>query len=175
MRVGAAGEDVEAVRHQLVRERVGVRAHLLLVGAERLGGGDLEARRLRRDHVHQRPALHPREDGAVDRLRVLLAAEDEARARAGERLVRRRGDDVAVLDRVRMQAGRDEAGEVGHVAHQQRVDLVRDLAELGRVDRARIRGAAADDQLRPVLLRELEHLVVVDHVGLARDAVEAIV
>ena len=37
MRVGAAGEHVEARCHQLVRERVGVRAHLLLVGAERLG------------------------------------------------------------------------------------------------------------------------------------------
>ena len=85
--------------------------------------------------------------------------------------MRRRGDDVAVLDRVRVQAGRDQAGEVGHVAHQQRVDLVRDPAELGRVDGARIGGAAADDQLRPVLLREREHLVVVDHLGLTGDAV----
>ena len=67
--------------------------------------------------------------------------------------------------------GGDEPGEVGHVAHQQRVDLVRDLAELGRVDRARVGRAAADDQLRPVLLRDLQHLVVVDHVRLARDAV----
>ena len=40
-----------------------------------------------------------------------------------------------------------------------------------RLDRARIGGAAADDQLRPVLLREREHLVVVDDARLARDAV----
>ena len=38
MRVGAAREHVEAGGHQLVGERVGVRTHLLLVGAERLGG-----------------------------------------------------------------------------------------------------------------------------------------
>ena len=79
---------------------------------------------------------------------MLLAAEDEAGARAGERLVRRRRDEVAVLDGVRMQAGGDEAREVRHVAEQERADLVGDLAELVRLDRARIRGAAADDQLR---------------------------
>src|SRR3712207_6856576 len=50
----------------------------------------------RSDRVQERPALHPGEDRAVDRLRVLLLAEDEARARTGERLVRRRGDEVAV-------------------------------------------------------------------------------
>ena len=92
-------------------------------------------------------------------------------ARAGERLVRRRGDEVAVLDRVRVQPGGDEPGEVGHVAHEQRADLVGDLAEAVGLDRARVGGAAADDQLRPVLLREREHLVVVDDVRLARDAV----
>ena len=71
----------------------------------------------------------------------------------GQRLVRRRGDEVAVLDRVRVQAGGDEAGEVRHVAEQERADLVGDLAELVGLDRARIRRAAADDQLRPHLLR----------------------
>ena len=64
--------------------------------------------------------------------------------------------------RARVQAGGDEAGEVRHVAEQERADLVGDLAELVGLDGARIGGAAADDQLRPVLLREAEHLVVVD-------------
>ena len=40
-----------------------------------------------------------------------------------------------------------------------------------RVDRPRVGRAAADDQLWPVHARELAHLVVVDHVRLARDAV----
>ena len=102
MRVGASREDVETALLQRLRERVGVRADLPLVVAEGLRGGDLEAGRLRGDHVVQRPALHPGEDRAVDRLRVLLAAEDEPRARPGQRLVRRRGDEVAVLDRVRV-------------------------------------------------------------------------
>ena len=56
---------------------------------------------------------------------------------------------------------------MGHVAEQQRAHLVGDLAEPVGLDRARVGRAAADDQLRPVLLREREHLVVVDHVRLA--------
>ena len=58
-----------------------------------------------------------------------------------------------------------------HVAQQQRADLVGDRAELVGIDDARIGGAAADDQLRPNLLRLREHVVVVDHHRLARDAV----
>ena len=76
-----------------------------------------------------------------------------------------------MLDRVRVQPRRDEPREVRHVAHQERADLVGDPAELPRLDGARVRGAAADDQPGPVLLREGEHLVVVDDVRLARDAV----
>ena len=129
VRVGAAREDVETALLQRLRERVRVRANLRLVLAEGLRGRDPEARRLRGDDVVERPALHAGEDRAVDRLRVLLAAEDEARARPGERLVRRRGDEVAVLDGIRVQPGRDEPGEVRHVAEEQRADLVGDLAE----------------------------------------------
>ena len=62
-------------------------------------------------------------------------------------------------------------GEVRHVAEQQRADLVGDLAEAVGLDRARVGRAAADDQLRPVLLGQREHVVVVDQVRLARDAV----
>ena len=140
---------VEAALDQAGGERVGVRAHLPLVVAERVGHGDPEARRLRGDRVHQRAALHAREVRAVELRRVLLAAEDEAGARAGERLVRRRGDEVAVRHRVRVQPGGDEPREVRHVAHQQRPDLVGDLAEPVGLDGARVGGAAADDQLRP--------------------------
>ena len=171
VRVGAAGEDVEPAVDQRLAEHVRVRAHLALVVAERLRHRDLEAGRLRGDRVLERTALHPREDRAVDRLRVLLPAEDEAAARPGERLVRRRGDEVAVVDGVRVQPRGDEPGEVRHVAEEERADLVRDLAELPRLDGARIGAAAADDQLRAVLLRQLEDLVVVDDVRLARDAV----
>ena len=60
---------------------------------------------------------------------------------------------------------------MGHVAEQQRIDLVGDLAEAVGLDRAGVGGAAADDQPRPVLLCEREDLVVVDEVRLAADPV----
>ncbi len=171
VRVGAPGQEVDPTRHERFRERVGVDADLLLVRAELLRGGDLEARRLRRDHVLERPALEPREDRPVDRLRVLGAAEDQPRARARERLVGRGGDDVAVLDGVRVQAGGDKPREVRHVAPEERADLVGDAAEHHRVDGARVCGAAAEDDLRLVLARERAHLLLVDDARLARDAV----
>src|SRR5262249_50590982 len=129
VRVGAAGQHVEAALLQAGRERVGVRADLALVFAELLRRGDLEAGRLRGDRVLERPALEAGEDRTVEFLRVLLAAEDEAAARARERLVRRRRDEVAVRYGVRVKAGGDEPGEMGHVAEQVGADLVRDLAE----------------------------------------------
>ena len=162
MRVGAAGQHVVATLHQPVGERVGVRPDPALVLAERLRHRDREADGLRRDGVHQRTALHAGEVRAVELRRVLLAAEHEPGARPGERLVARRRDEVAVRHRARMDPGRDETGEVRHVAHQERADLVGDLAEAVGLHRARIRGAAAHDQLRPHLLGAREHLVVVD-------------
>ena len=74
--------SVEPTGEERLGERVGVDADLLLVRAEPLRRGDLEARRLGGDHVLERPALQPGEDRAVDRLRVLLAAEDEPGAGA---------------------------------------------------------------------------------------------
>ena len=154
MRVGPAGEHVEPATLQRGREHVGIRPHCALVVAERLGGGDLEARRFGSDHMVERPALHAGEHRAIDRLSVLLATQDEPRTRAGEGLVRGRRDEVAVLDRVRLQPRGDEPGEMSHVAEEQRADLVSDLAEAPGLDRARVRRTAADDQLRPMLLRE---------------------
>src|SRR5207253_6507123 len=119
-----------------------VRSDLRLVLAEGLAPGDPEAGRLRRDHVLERTALHAGENGAVDGLRVLRAAEDEAGARPGERLVRRRGDEVAMRDRVRVQAGGDEPGEVRHVAEEVGADVVGDLAEAVGLDSAWVGGAA---------------------------------
>jgi hypothetical protein len=171
VRVGAARDEREPALEEGVGERVGVAADLRLVLAEGVGHRDPEARRLRGDRVLERPALHSGHHGRVECLRVLLAAEDEAGARAGERLVRGRGDEIAVLDRVRLDACGDEPGEVRHVADQERPYLVGDRPEAVGLDRARVGGAAAHEHFRPRLLRFLEHLVVVHGHRLARDLV----
>ena len=53
-----------------------------------------------------------------------------------------------------MEPGGDEPGEVRHVAEQVRTDLVGDLAEALGLDHPRVRRASADDELRPVGLRQ---------------------
>ena len=177
VRVGAARQQLAALLGDALGERRRVGLDRALVVAVGLGHRDREADGLGGRDVAERAALQAREDRAVDLLRELLAAEDEARARAGERLVRGRADDVGRLHGVLVQAGRDEAREVRHVDHQQRPGLVGDLAERARVDLARVGRAARHDQLRPVLERERAHLVEVDAAVLAahRVAVELVV
>ena len=65
-----------------------------------------------------------------------------------------------------MLARGHEAGDVGHVHHQQRAHFIGDLAELGKVDGAGVGAGAGDDQFRLVLEGEAAHLVVVDALGL---------
>ena len=103
--------------------------------------------------------------------RQLLGAEDQRAARAAQRLVRGRGDDVAVRDRGGIEAGGDQSGDVRDVGHQQRADAIGDLAEAREVERARVGGEAGDDQLGLVLLRQPLQRVVVDRLGLRADAV----
>ena len=80
-------------------------------------------------------------------------------------------DDVGVRDRVGVQAGGDQAGEVRHVDHEDRADLVGDLAEAREVQDARVGAPAGEQQLRPPLAGDARHLVHVDEAGLAVDLV----
>ena len=136
----------------------------------RLRSPHLEAGGLRRDHV-RRAALHPGEDRLVDRHSMLLLAEDEPRSRAGEGLVARRGDEVAMRHWVRDGAPRRRARRC---APCRRGAARRPRRRSPGSDRPRscaVSGGAADDQLRPVLLRQAAHLVEVDQSGLAIDPV----
>ena len=76
------------------------------------------------------------------------AAEDQPAARPAERLVGRRRDDVGVRERRGMDAGRDEARDVGHVDEQQRPDAVGDRGHPLEVDDPGVGRRAGDDQLR---------------------------
>ena len=170
--VGAAGDDVEAALHQRLGERLRVPDDLRrVVGelrAQRLAEGD----RLGGDHVHQRAALQAGEDRRVDLLRDrLVVGQDHAAARAAQRLVRGRGDDVGVRSGFGCCAAGDQAGEMRHVDHQVGADLVGDLAEAGEVDLARDGRAAGDDELRAVLGGELGDRVVVEALVLLAHAV----
>ena len=81
------------------------------------------------------------------------------------------GHDVAVRDRVLVQTGGDQTGDVRHVHEKERVRLVGDLAQAGEVDGARIGGGAGEDHAGLVLHGEAFDLVVVEAFGLGGDAV----
>ncbi len=97
-----------------------------------------------RGRVVVRAALEAGEHRAVDRRGVRLLAEDHAAARAAERLVRRRRDDVGDADRRRMHPGGDEACDVRDVGREDRADLVGDLR-----GRPRSRACAGTRSCRP--------------------------
>jgi hypothetical protein len=66
----------------------------------------------------------------------LVVGEDQAAARAAQRLVRGRRGDMRMRHRRSMNATRDKTGEVRHVDQEIRADAVRDLAETLEVPRA---------------------------------------
>src|SRR5579872_6923205 len=70
-----------------------------------------------------------------------------------------------------MRATRDESSEMRHVDEVDRVHLVGNLAHAREVDDAWIGAAPADDQLGTLALGKLLQFVVVDGLGLARNAV----
>ena len=80
--VGAAADDAEAGGCERRGQPLGVGDDLLLIGGELRRRRFLEAHRLGRDDVHQRPALHAGEHRAIEVLRVLLRGTAPCR-RAG--------------------------------------------------------------------------------------------
>ena len=124
-----------------------------------------------RDDVHQRPALHAGKNNFVDGRRVFGFRQNQSGARAAQRLVRGRGDDLRVRHRRRMRAAGNQSGEVRHIDQVDRANFVGDLPHAREVDDARIGAAAADDQLGPLAFGDLLQLVVVDGLGFARHAV----
>ena len=112
---------------------------LLLVGLELGRERFLEGHGLGRDHVHERPALHAREDELVQLLGPLRLAEDRCPPR-GPRSVLWVVvvTNSAVRHRARMEPGGHEARDVGDVRHDHRAHLVRGLAHRREVDGARV-------------------------------------
>ena len=112
--------------------------------------------------MHQRAALHAGEHGPIDLLGIRLLAEDDAAARAAERLVRGRGDVVGHRHRVVVQLGGHQPGIMGHVDEQLRPALAGDLGELAVRNLARIGAGPRHDHLRLMLAGQGGHLVEVD-------------
>src|ERR1700687_2678544 len=70
-----------------------------------------------------------------------------------------------------MRAGDDQPRNMRDVGEQEGADLFGDLAEDLEVELARIGGGSGDDNLRPLLFRQIAYRVVVDPLSLALDLV----
>ena len=117
------------------------------------------------------PPWEPGEHGLVDGGGVLGPGEDAATPGPAERLVGGEGDDVGVRHRAGVRAAGDQTGDVGGVEHEEGTDLVGDLPERRRVDDPGVGGGPGHDDLGPVLLGQVPHLVEVDPLVRRGDAV----
>ncbi len=138
--VGAAADEAVAVMDELGGEGLGVDDDLALVlleaGLQRL----VEADGLCGDDVHERAALDAGEDLGVDGLCVLLAADDDAAARAAQALVRGGGDEIGVgRPGLGCTPRGDEAGDVRHIDEKQGARRRRRSRAGGEIDDARDR------------------------------------
>src|SRR5438067_11359914 len=115
MGVSAAGDDAEAFALERLGHGFGVSDDLAGVVAERRLQRLFEGNGLGGDDVDERSALMSGEDVLVDSGGELLLAEDEAGARAAQRLVSGAGDDLRVRKRRRMHTSGNESGEVRHI------------------------------------------------------------
>ena len=118
---------------------------------------------LRGDDVHQRTTLGAGEDCLIESLcEIFVVRQDQSAARAAQGLVRRRGDDVTVRKRTRVDAANTEASDVCNVGPQVGAVPIGDLAELLEVDRARVRAVAAHDHLRLVRRDDAFDVIEID-------------
>src|SRR5262249_14375939 len=110
-------------------------------------------------------------DVFVDGGGELLFAEDEPGAWSAQCLVGGAGDDLRVRNWRRMHAAGDKAREVSHINNKDGAAFVSDGAHTGKVECARIRAAAADDDFGLLAQRRLFELIVVDGLGIFANAV----
>src|SRR2546425_8961601 len=119
----------------------------------------------------ERPALRPREDLLVHRLRELGLAENHPAPWAAQRLMGGRRHHLGMGDGGRVHPSCDESREMRHVDNEYCADFIRDRPERREIDDPRIRAATADDDPRLSLLRNVPYLVVINPSGLFTDVI----
>ena len=171
MVVGTARDQFHSSASQAVSEGVGIADDLGLIFFE--GGLECFAKAdcLTGDDMHQRAALGAGEDRLVDCLGEAFTAEDHTASGTAEGLVCSGGDDVRIGNRVGMQSGCDQTGDMRHIHHQVSTAGVSNFSEFGKVNRPRISGSTGDNQFGFMLHCQLHQFGVVDTAGLPVDAI----
>src|SRR5947208_4085213 len=122
MIIGAAGNDAVTMFGQAGGKCFGVQYNLPLIIAELRLERFMKANGFRRNHMHERAALHAGENGRIDLLGEFLLAHDDAPSRSAQTLVRCGGDKLCMRDWTWMLTPCYEARDVRHVDEQNRAN-----------------------------------------------------
>ena len=172
MRVRAARYDAVAELRQLIRERCRILYDLCAVFLERGLERLTECNRLCRNDVHEGAALNAGEDRLVDlRAEFLIASEDDAAARAAQRLVGGRGNDICMRHGIRMLPCGNQPRDMRHIHHEERTDRLCNRPDALKINRTRIRRSARNNHFGLVLLRKCLERIVVNALRLTIHAV----
>jgi len=169
--VGAAGNNAEAMLGDGNGESFGVGDDLLLVGLEAGFHRFFQADRFGGDGVNERTALDAGESEFVELFGECGFAEDEAAAGTAQSFVRRGGNEIGVGDGARMDAGGDEAGDVGHIDEEERADGFSGAGDALKINDAGIGAGTGDDHFGLMFFGEAFDFVVVDAFVFFADAV----
>ena len=147
----------------------------------------LEGNCLASNDVHKRATLNPWHHRAVNDFRpflefalggrdaavIFLIGTNKNHATTGppERLMRCRRRKICNLDWARMLADRHKACNMCHIYHEICTNLVCNAPEFVKVDNSRIGRCPCNNQLWPVLERQLLNLSVIDGFRIAAHAV----
>ena len=164
--VGAATGKFESALREPRRQRLGVVYYLLLICLEFRLQGFLESHRLGGNNVHQRAALNSGEYLGVQGFCKFLSTEDHAATRSTQGLVGGGGDEFGIGNRTGVHSGSHQTGEMRHIHHNHRTDLVGDSTKCREIDDTRIGAGANHDHLGLVLDSQALDLAVIDSLGL---------
>jgi len=155
---------------------------LLRVGAEGRLEGFTEGYGFCGNGVHVRPALHAREESAIqerahffefaargafpERVLKVLPHQDKPSARATQGFVGSAGNHVTVREGVVKQAGCDEARWVSNVRNQEGTYFVGDVPQGLPVPISRVAAGPCHEHLGAETARHVSNLVVIQPVGI---------
>ncbi len=163
MVVRTAGNNLDATGQKSLAKCLRIFYNTLLIRFKCIGERLFKADCLRSNHMHQWSSLDPRENRLI-KIKFLccfLITENQTAAGSPQGLVRGGRHHVRVRNGAWVQPCRHKSGNMRHIHHQNRADLISHLAELLKINRARISRRARNNHLRLIGKRKLPHLIII--------------
>ena len=172
MVIGAARNQLDAARGQFSLQSFAVFNDFTRIITEFRLQCLAKADGLAGNDVFQRAALCAREDGRIDALDdVLVVGQNQAAARAAQRFVGRRGDNIGIRNRALVLPACDKTCNVRHIDHQHSAVAMSNFGQLFKIDSTGIGGGTGHKHLGAHLGNLLGKAGVVNAAIFGRDAI----